>query len=105
MPDDPNADHARLAIDAAFDMLKERENLNLDLKTEGKTPILSGIGLHSGSVLAGTIGSKLRMEYTVIGDTVNVVQNHFYKPRGRLNADCRLACQRFANVQKERTAR
>ena len=64
--------HADAAIRAAFAMLEERDRLNKQLETQGYPVIRSGIGIHSGEVLAGNIGSQKRMEYTVIGDVVNV---------------------------------
>ena len=68
--DDP--DHADNAVRAALAMREARENLNRDLVKEGLPPLSAGIGIHSGHLLAGNIGSHQRMEYTVIGDTVNV---------------------------------
>ena len=64
--------HADAAIRAALAMLKERDRLNEQLESQGYPVIKSGIGIHSGEVLAGNIGSHTRMEYTVIGDVVNV---------------------------------
>jgi adenylate cyclase len=63
------------AIDAykcCLDMRKTLAELNKELKAENMPELNFGIGLHTGNVLAGNIGSTSRMEYTVIGDTVNV---------------------------------
>jgi adenylate cyclase len=63
--------HALDAYNAALEMKKTLELLNEKFSKEGLNQISFGIGLHSGSVLAGNIGAENRMEYTVIGDTVN----------------------------------
>jgi adenylate cyclase len=68
--DDPG--HAAHAAAAAEAMVQAREALNRQFAAEGLPQILAGIGVHTGPVLAGNIGSSSRMEYTVIGDTVNV---------------------------------
>ena len=60
------------AVKAAYNMTLARDRLNKDLVRAGFPPVQSGIGIHAGPVLAGNIGSSSRMEYTVIGDTVNV---------------------------------
>jgi len=66
---DPLAD-SRNAVSAALGMLEELENFNR--QSGGERPeIRIGIGLHTGEVFAGNIGSGNTLEYTVIGDTVN----------------------------------
>ena len=52
-------------------MRKTLVEMNKGFVQKGMPEIQFGIGLHSGPVLAGNIGASSRMEYTVIGDTVN----------------------------------
>ncbi len=66
------ADHAHRAARAALDIQAGIETFNQGQLKEGKDPIVVGIGINRGEVVAGTVGSAARMEYTVIGDTVNV---------------------------------
>jgi adenylate cyclase len=66
-----SANHALDAYNAALEMRKSLVLLNEDFASKGFPSVRFGIGLHSGSVLAGNIGAEDRMEYTVIGDTVN----------------------------------
>lgn len=63
--------HAYDAWKAAQGMREQLAALNEELKSEGRHEIRFGIGLCSGQVLAGNIGTSNRLEYTVIGDTVN----------------------------------
>ena len=63
--------HATDSFNAALDMRKELVKMNEKFLKEGFPELHFGIGLHSGPVLAGNIGASTRMEYTVIGDTVN----------------------------------
>ena len=67
----PSENHQQEAFDAALDMRKMLDALNKQFLAKGYPELHFGIGLHSGQVLAGNIGSENRMEYTVIGDTVN----------------------------------
>ena len=62
---------AKDALDAALDMRKALVEVNKDFEAEGLPQLKFGIGIHTGPVFAGTIGAANRMEYTVIGDTVN----------------------------------
>jgi adenylate cyclase len=59
------------AVEAALDMRKALEEVNKEFEASGFPQLRFGIGIHYGPVFAGTIGAASRMEYTVIGDTVN----------------------------------
>jgi adenylate cyclase len=62
---------AKNAVLSAKQMFLELQSLNRERKEKGESEIRIGIGIHCGDVFAGNIGSEERMEYTVIGDTVN----------------------------------
>ena len=64
--DDPDR-----AMGAAVEMMRDLERLNLRWAAEGRPQLQIGIGLNYGEAFAGNIGSERRLEYTVIGDTVN----------------------------------
>ncbi len=59
------------ALRACLEMREALAKLNEVRIARGQTPVKIGMGLNSGPAIAGTIGSSERMEYTVIGDTVN----------------------------------
>lgn len=67
-------DEAIAAVTAGVEMQNAVFLFNTELAAEGQTPIHMGIGLNSGQFVAGNMGSERRMEYTVIGDNVNLAQ-------------------------------
>lgn len=67
-------DEAVAAVTAGVEMQNALFLFNCELAAEGQTPIHMGIGLNSGQFVAGNMGSERRMEYTVIGDNVNLAQ-------------------------------
>ena len=64
--------HARHGLISAFEMLKAMELLNAEFIQKGWPPIKVGIGLNSGKVSVGNMGSEIRLAYTVMGDAVNL---------------------------------
>ncbi|MBL8478343.1 MAG: CHASE2 domain-containing protein [Sterolibacteriaceae bacterium] len=62
----------RNALEAARDLLLRIERLNKELVEEGIDPLYIGIGIHSGEVLAGYVGSAQRREFSVIGESVGI---------------------------------
>jgi len=68
--DDP--DHAEHAVDAALEMIEELRRLNERWTAEGRPSLDIGIGVNTGPMIAGNIGSSAIMSYTVIGDAVNL---------------------------------
>jgi len=65
-------DDALRAVKAGLMIRDIRRGLNEKLVIEGKEPIHMGIGINTAYVVAGNIGSEERMEYTVLGDVVNI---------------------------------
>lgn len=65
-------DHPLRAVNCAREMLKELKGLQQKWLAEKKPVIDIGIGINSGAMVAGNMGSLERMDYTVIGDNVNI---------------------------------
>jgi adenylate cyclase len=63
---------AQNAVSAAIDIAKKLTELNRSWMQRGLPPTVTGIGINTGIVIAGSLGSKERLEYSVIGDVVNV---------------------------------
>lgn len=68
---EPLPDHADRALHAGVTMLDRVADFNQSQAERGRDPIRLGIGIHSGPVVSGCLGSGMRLEFTVIGDTVN----------------------------------
>jgi adenylate cyclase len=86
--DADNAITAALAIQIAI------QSLNHELAIEGAPPMQIRIGIHTGPVIAGSLGSSERLEYTVIGDTVNCASRLESMAKEQQSNDCRILVSR-----------
>jgi adenylate cyclase len=68
----PVPDHALLACRAARSMLDRLPEVGASLAARGLGPLAIGIGINSGAAVVGTVGDEERLEYTLVGDVVNV---------------------------------
>jgi adenylate cyclase len=68
----PTPEDTSKALKACLEMRQGLWELNKKREARGHEPLIIGMGLHAGKAISGTIGSAERMEYTVIGDTVNM---------------------------------
>jgi adenylate cyclase len=74
-----NSDHRVQAVKTALEMINVLKDFNESRAAEGKASINIGIGIASGTVMAGYAGTQHRATYTCVGDTVNLasrIQNH-----------------------------
>jgi adenylate cyclase len=69
---DPQQNPSAAGMKAALRMEKRLEDLNRKWLAEGGAPFKIGVGLHTGDVMVGNIGSRSKTEFTVIGDVVNL---------------------------------
>ncbi|HEV2028406.1 MAG TPA: adenylate/guanylate cyclase domain-containing protein [Candidatus Dormibacteraeota bacterium] len=63
--------HALLAVRCAYDMINRAPELQQHLLAKGLPPIRWGIGINTGPAVVGMMGSRSRLQYTALGDTVN----------------------------------
>ncbi len=67
-----DTEHAANAVKAGLAMLKALKALNVELEAEGMQPLKVGVGINSGPMAVGNMGSRFRRAYTVLGDAVNL---------------------------------
>lgn len=108
-----DADHARNGVRSALAMVEGVKQLNAALKAEAEAeqrkfvPINVGIGLNSGLVCVGNMGSDLRFDYSVLGDDVNLAsrlegQSKTYGTDNVIGENTRAKVSAFACLQLDR---
>lgn len=102
-----NENHPVDAVKCADKMLKKVRSLQEKWLSEGKPRIEIGIGIATGEVFVGNIGSESRLEYTVIGDTVNTASrienyNKVYRTNFLISEETYLRVQKYVDVIKIR---
>jgi len=68
--DEPN--HAKLALKTALQMMESLDEFNAEVIKEGVPPFGMGLGINTGTVVVGNMGSDQRFDYTCLGDSVNL---------------------------------
>ncbi len=67
-------DYCDKAVQTAFDIIESMESVNRELREVYGREIACGVGVHCGKAVVGNIGCEYRMDYTAIGDTVNIAE-------------------------------
>ena len=65
-------EHEKQAVESALEMVDRLDELNVELEGEGKMPIKIGIGINTGEVVVGNMGSNNRFDYSILGDAANL---------------------------------
>ena len=99
-----DVDHADAGVTTAVEMVRELGELNRRWAAEGRVQLDIGIGVNSGDMIAGNIGSSAIMSYTVIGDNVNLGArleslNKDYKTRIIISEATRARLARSTNLR------
>jgi len=94
----PQSDHAERAILTALGMREKLESLQDRWRERTQADLRIGIGIHTGQVLVGNVGSPRKMDYTIIGDTVNTA-SHLQDLTKEYDATILLSGQTYSRVK------
>jgi class 3 adenylate cyclase len=97
--DDPA--HADKAVAAALEMRFRLAALNEERSLSGQEPLQHGIGVHTGKALAGLVGSKYKISYAMVGDTVNIA-SRIQEINKDLNSDIVISEQTYRSLKVPR---
>lgn len=78
----PRPDDARRAVLAAWEMMREAERMQEGFAAQGRSTFKVGMGINTGEVVLGNIGSSMKRDYTVIGDNVNLAARLYAAAKG-----------------------
>jgi len=98
-PLNPSEDHAACAVRAAQGMQRALVAFNETQRLHHSPTLKIGIGVATGAVIAGNVGGRERIEYTVIGDTVNLASRLQDKTK-ELDVDILLSQQSFQHASR-----
>jgi adenylate cyclase len=98
--DDPN--HADHAVSAALAMRARLESLNQERSEEGQAPFRHGIGIHTGTALAGIVGSDRKISYAMVGDTVNIA-SRIQELNKQMETDVLISGETYRSLTVHRT--
>jgi adenylate cyclase len=87
-------EYARCAVACALAMGDRLKELNQDWKSRGLPVVQIRIGIYTGPVMVGSLGGKERLEYGVIGDSVNIAARLESCEKERQLTDCRILIAR-----------
>jgi adenylate cyclase len=81
---------AAAAVSCALEMTNRLQRLNHQRQRQGLDPLQMRVGIFTGAVVVGSLGGQTRMEYGVIGDSVNIASRLESLDKGRQGSNCRI---------------
>ncbi len=96
----PSEDHARRAVATALEMQNELQRLQARWQERGWPIVDIGIGINTGSMIAGNMGSRQRLDFTVVGDSVNLAA-HIEDLNKEFNTRILISAATYQSVQGE----
>lgn len=97
--DDP--DHADKAVAAALEMRERLDALNEERSRTNEEPFRHGVGVHTGTALAGIVGSTYKISYAMVGDTVNIASRIQDLTKG-LGSDILISEETYRSLKTQR---